>query len=42
MKAKIAMMFGGRVAEELIFGKDNITSGASNDILQAIQKLDRW
>ena len=38
MKAKIAMMFGGRVAEELIFGKDNITSGASNDILQATQK----
>ncbi len=38
MKAKIAMMFGGRVAEEIIFGKDNITSGASNDILQATQK----
>ena len=38
MKAKLSMMFGGRVAEELIFGKDNITSGASNDILQATQK----
>ena len=38
MNAKIAMMFGGRVAEELIFGKDNITSGASNDILQATKK----
>ncbi len=38
MKAKIAMMFGGRIAEEIIFGKDNITSGASNDILQATQK----
>ena len=38
MKAKLAMMFGGRVAEELIFGKSNITSGASNDILQATQK----
>ena len=38
MKAKLAMMFGGRVAEELIFGKNNITSGASNDILQATQK----
>ena len=38
MKAKLAMIFGGRVAEELIFGKDNITSGASNDILQATQR----
>ena len=38
MKAKLAMMFGGRVAEEIIFGKENITSGASNDILQATQK----
>ena len=38
MKAKIAMMFGGRVAEEIIFGKDHITSGASNDILQATNK----
>ncbi len=38
MKAKLSMMFGGRVAEEIIFGKDNITSGASNDILQATQK----
>ena len=38
MKAKLSMMFGGRVAEELIFGKNNITSGASNDILQATQR----
>ena len=38
MKAKLAMIFGGRVAEELIFGKDHITSGASNDILQATQR----
>ncbi len=38
MKAKLAMIFGGRVAEEIIFGKDNITSGASNDILQATQR----
>ncbi len=38
MKAKLAMIFGGRVAEELIFGRENITSGASNDILQATQR----
>ena len=35
LKAKIAMMFGGRIAEELIFGKDRITTGASNDIKEA-------
>ena len=35
LKANISMMFGGRVAEELIFGKDKVTTGASNDIKQA-------
>ena len=29
---EIAIFFGGRAAEEIIFGKENITSGASNDI----------
>jgi cell division protease FtsH len=33
--AKLAMMFGGRMAEELIYGTDNVTTGASNDIQQA-------
>ena len=33
--ARIATMTGGRSAEELIFGKDNMTTGASNDIEQA-------
>ena len=29
---EIAIFFGGRAAEEIVFGKENITSGASNDI----------
>jgi len=33
--AKLAMMFGGRVAEELIYGPENVTTGAGNDIQQA-------
>lgn len=32
---KIATFTGGRSAEELVFGKDNMTTGASNDIEQA-------
>tara|TARA_Y100001935_G_scaffold30137_2_gene23551 strand:+ start:37739 stop:39637 length:1899 start_codon:yes stop_codon:yes gene_type:complete len=35
LEALIASMFGGRVAEELIYGKKNITTGAGNDIQQA-------
>ena len=33
--SQLAVAMGGRVAEELVFGKDNITSGASGDIQQA-------
>ena len=35
IEARLAMMFGGRLAEEIIFGEDNVTTGASNDIQQA-------
>ncbi|HEY0647552.1 ATP-dependent zinc metalloprotease FtsH, partial [Phenylobacterium sp.] len=35
MTSRLAILFGGRVAEELIFGKEHITSGASSDISQA-------
>ena len=30
-------MFGGRIAEELIFGKNAVTTGASNDIQRATE-----
>ena len=33
--ARLAMMFGGRIAEELVFGEENVTTGASDDIKQA-------
>jgi cell division protease FtsH len=35
IEAKLASMFGGRVAEELVFGAENITTGAADDIRQA-------
>ncbi|MEM9342124.1 MAG: ATP-dependent zinc metalloprotease FtsH [Pseudomonadota bacterium] len=35
--SRIAMAMGGRAAEEIKFGKENITSGASQDIKQATQ-----
>ncbi|MGH1418723.1 MAG: ATP-dependent zinc metalloprotease FtsH [Hyphomicrobiaceae bacterium] len=34
-KAKMAMTFGGRVAEQIIYGKDHLNTGASSDISQA-------
>jgi cell division protease FtsH len=34
-KARIAMAMGGRVAEEIIFGYDKVTTGASQDIKSA-------
>jgi cell division protease FtsH len=35
IKAMVASLFGGRVSEELIFGPDKVTTGASDDIRRA-------
>jgi cell division protease FtsH len=46
MTSRLAIMMGGRVAEELIFGKEKVTSGASSDIDQATRlarmMVTRW
>jgi cell division protease FtsH len=46
MTSRLAIMMGGRVAEELIFGKNKITSGASSDIQAATglarNMVTRW
>jgi cell division protease FtsH len=35
IKAMLASLFGGRIAEELIFGPDKVTTGAADDIRRA-------
>ncbi len=35
LESQIATLFGGRIAEEMILGKDGVTTGASNDIERA-------
>ncbi|MGA9572904.1 MAG: ATP-dependent zinc metalloprotease FtsH [Lysobacterales bacterium] len=46
LDSQMASLFGGRVAEELVFGVENVTTGASNDIerstLIARNIVTRW
>jgi cell division protease FtsH len=37
LKAQLAVALGGRVAEELVFGEENVTTGASNDQQQVLR-----
>src|SRR5262249_34719552 len=43
---RLAIMMGGRVAEEMVFGKEKVTSGAASDIEQATKlarmMVTRW
>ncbi|MGF1641336.1 MAG: ATP-dependent zinc metalloprotease FtsH, partial [Rhodospirillales bacterium] len=41
LESRLAVMFGGRVAEELVFGSENVTTGAGNDIKQATEMARR-
>jgi cell division protease FtsH len=46
LESSIATLFGGRIAEQLIFGDDAVTTGASNDIERATElarnMVTRW
>ncbi len=41
LKAQLVVLFGGRIAEELVFGKENITTGAAMDIRMATSLAKR-
>src|SRR6202011_5581755 len=46
MTSRLAIMMGGRVAEEMVFGREKVTSGAASDIEQATRlarlMVTRW
>lgn len=37
LESQISSLFGGRIAEEIIFGPEQVTTGASNDIQRATE-----
>ena len=42
LESQISSLFGGRIAEELIFGADSVTTGAQNDIQRATESPATW
>ncbi|MGQ3891499.1 ATP-dependent zinc metalloprotease FtsH [Legionella sp. CNM-4043-24] len=37
LESQLSSLFGGRIAEELIFGAESVTTGASNDIMRSTE-----
>jgi cell division protease FtsH len=37
LESQLSSLFGGRIAEELIFGLESVTTGASNDIMRSTE-----
>ncbi|AGH52325.1 TPA: ATP-dependent zinc metalloprotease FtsH [Legionella pneumophila] len=37
LESQLCSLFGGRIAEELIFGPESVTTGASNDIMRSTE-----
>ncbi len=37
LESQLSSLFGGRIAEEIIFGAESVTTGASNDITRATE-----
>ena len=46
LESQISSLFGGRIAEEIVFGRDKVTTGAQNDIERATSlsrnMITRW
>jgi len=46
LESQLCSLFGGRIAEELVFGADKVTTGASNDIMRSTElarnMVTRW
>lgn len=42
LEARLVMAYGGRAAEEIIFGRDRVTTGAASDIQQATAIARRY